>query len=106
MNWTHVSESLPEIGVAVLLTDGNSILVGQREDAAYRAERGEKTWRWTACGVSGYEWDWDFDDYYTSDPVTHWMPLPDMPIYRAACEAVPDAAKELAAAQRMTPPTV
>ena len=79
MNWTHVSESLPGIGVAVLLTDGESILVGQREDAAYRAERGEKPWRWAACGVSGYEWDWDFDDYYTSDPVTHWMPLPDMP---------------------------
>lgn len=76
MNWTPVSESLPENGAPVLLTDGKTILVGQREEAAHRRER---PWRWAACGVGGHEWDWDFDAYYTPDPVTHWMPLPPPP---------------------------
>jgi hypothetical protein len=79
MKWIHVSDSLPEIRTPVLLTDGKTVLVGQREDAAYRAESGQKQWRWCASGVDGYEWDWDFDDIYTDDPVTHWMPIPALP---------------------------
>jgi hypothetical protein len=71
MNWTHVSESLPEMGTPVLLTDGKTILVGLRVECA----RG-KGWRWAACGVTGYDWTWEFEDYLTPDPVTHWMPLP------------------------------
>ena len=84
MNWISVSDSLPEVGHAVLVTNGEIILVGQREDAPCLA--GEKKWQWIACGVSGYEWDWVFDAYYAPDPVTHWMPLPDCPVPRVKPE--------------------
>jgi hypothetical protein len=79
MIWKHVSESLPEIGVPVLLSDGKSILVGKRETSWHRATHGERPWRWEACGVTGDEWEWEYDDFGTRDPVTHWMPLPVVP---------------------------
>jgi hypothetical protein len=76
MKWTHVSKNLPDIGAPVLLTDGKSILVGERVNAEYRVD---KPWRWVATGVDGYELEWDFDFYGSKDPVTHWMTLPALP---------------------------
>lgn len=73
MNWTHVSEALPNWHVPVLLTDGKQILVG----SAYRDDNAKNKCEWKACGVSGYEWDWDFD--IDPNQVTHWMPLPPLP---------------------------
>lgn len=79
MNWTRVEDGLPDFGVPVLLTDGKDVLVGYRNKAEYRAQRGQKPWRWHASGVDGAEWDWDFDEFYSGDPVTHWSPLPELP---------------------------
>ena len=80
MNWIHVSEGLPAFHVPVLLTNGrDSILVGERDRRRCPIHSGEKAWKWQACGVGGYEWEWEFDGFYGGDPVTHWMPLPNLP---------------------------
>jgi hypothetical protein len=82
MNWTHIETALPDFGVPVLLTDGRSILVGERGKDAWRGE-GKPQWDWRACGVSGYEWEWDFDD---DELVTHWMSLPALPGKATECQ--------------------
>jgi hypothetical protein len=76
--WNNVSEILPEFDVPVLLTDGETVLVGYRVDASYRKGEQEK-WYWAPCGISGPEWEWDFDDSYGDDQVTHWMTIPKLP---------------------------
>lgn len=79
-NWTHVADGLPDLMKPVLLTDGKIVLVGERVEERFYLEKRGRAWRWIAVGVSGYEWDWDFNDILSeSDPVTHWMPLPEPP---------------------------
>ena len=66
--WISVNDSLPEGDVPVLVTDGDQVLVGER---IYGIRE------WKCVGVGGPDWYWDFDNYGT---ITHWMPLPDLPI--------------------------
>ena len=73
MNWTHVSAGLPPNDTPVLVTDGESVLVGKYEADFFGRPK------WCAVGVSGYEWSWDFDDFDSPCPITHWMPLPSLP---------------------------
>ena len=72
--WISCAERLPDFGVPVLLSDCKQRLVGLR--AVYENKRG---WKWDCDGVTGYEWEWDFDEFYSGDKVKYWQPLPPLP---------------------------
>lgn len=58
--WISVETKLPEVGKDYLVTDGAACMV-----AAFRAEK--------------KEWDFWSINWWSSEQVTHWMPLPSIP---------------------------
>ena len=71
--WISLESQIPEHGVGVLVTDGETVVVASIDNSTKFP--GYKHW-WDEVGFSGYEWDWDFN---TND-ITHWMPLPSPPV--------------------------
>ena len=62
MEWISVKDSLPEGDVEVLATNGKYMRVAHMEPS-YEEER-----------------FWTYYDYMEWHSVTHWMPLPSLPI--------------------------
>lgn len=58
--WISVKDRLPEKQCDYLVTDGDACML-----AAFR--------------IRNYEWDFYRNDFWDSDLVTHWMPLPQPP---------------------------
>jgi hypothetical protein len=77
-DWISVKDGLPELGVAVLVTDGTTQSTAERRNPYTNEDKDGIRWR---CNVvSGFEWDWELDDdYRDQSPITHWMPLPKPP---------------------------
>lgn len=75
MIWIKVEDKLPDCFVPVLVTDGKSVLVGERQGDRY-SERG---WCWdqVGCDSPDESIEWDFSRHV--DPITHWMPMPAVP---------------------------
>jgi len=70
MKWISVKDKLPDENISVLVTDGEQILIGYYE----------KRWGWSASGVSGYDFEWEFDDTFRREsPVAYWSELPELP---------------------------
>lgn len=67
--WVSVKERLPEWDQCVLVVVKGGGMV--------TAQWSKMVEDWTNYGWSGYEWDWILDD----EPVTHWMPLPEPPVF-------------------------
>ena len=74
-DWVSIKSSLPALAKPVLVTDGRKVLVGHREATPWDPSR----WYWAADGVRGYDWVWEFDFFPMASPITHWMPLPELP---------------------------
>ena len=72
-NWTPVA-NIPPLDTPMLVTDGKQILVGKLIEPCWPDSKP----CWEACGVEGYEWEWDFDTHLKC-PITHWAPLPSLP---------------------------
>ena len=67
--WVSVEDRLPEVGVAVLATR-----------KTYEAEKGFQEWWFGCCIYREFGFPWVLTgDPDNSNPVTHWMPLPDHP---------------------------
>lgn len=80
--WHKVSpDDLPELGVPVLVTDGNDCLVCLMVKAKQNKYSTLPNWYWQIHGVSGYEYEtiFNYNPYRVPGPVTHWMPLPEPP---------------------------
>lgn len=77
-DWISVKDRLPELGVAVLVTDGTTQSTAERRNPYTHEDKDGIRWR---CNVvSGFEWDWELDeDYRDQSPITHWSPLPKPP---------------------------
>ena len=71
--WINIEDRLPEKGVYVLFTDGIGMIVGY-VDGYF--EHGKRNFEYIKTyGIRGYEWDIEL-----GGPITHWMPLPPMPV--------------------------
>lgn len=72
--WISVKEQLPDVNmtasgyeqVTVIATDGKRVRPMIYERACVR----EKI---------KYRWKWIWDKIYDGNPITHWMPLPELP---------------------------
>ena len=69
MNWKKVSDGLPPQDAAVL------IVFTRRQETEVRLAIYKDMGQGTPWFVYGHHQDW-----YPSDHVTHWMPLPDLPL--------------------------
>ena len=61
--WTLISKEPQPFDTGILVSDGEIVTVARFVDSL----------GWMGHGWSGYEWDFDTEDF------THWMPLPDSP---------------------------
>ena len=69
MNWTQITDNLPEEGTAVIVWDGEKVI----DDCTFMPWGGCTEFDWQ---VHAYGYD---NDSYTVENVTHWMPLPEPP---------------------------
>ena len=67
VKWVPLNTALPTVGQKVLITNGKVVTAAEY--------RGGEVVTWYGCELSGYEWDWEFDE----DSITHWAELPDVP---------------------------
>jgi hypothetical protein len=77
MEWIAISDNLPPAGVPILVTDGKSVVscfADYKYLNRYEIVKGAK-FSVDPCGVSGYEYDVDFE----SHEATHWMLIPELP---------------------------
>jgi hypothetical protein len=75
--WHSIEDNPPEIGVPVLITNGEVTVVASRSDFP-----SGKLW-WRNEGFSGYDWEWAWQIERGPDP-THWMKLPELPSKRGS----------------------
>lgn len=72
-DWVSVQDKLPEVGIEVLGTDGKEISkIELTEDGKWK-EYG--TWSTCHCDFHHGGADYDVDEV-----ITHWKPLPELPI--------------------------
>lgn len=59
--WIALSDKMPEKGVPVLITNGDSVSIAQMD-----------SYSWQPVGWGGYDWDWYFTPIF-------WMSIPELP---------------------------
>jgi hypothetical protein len=79
MTWTKCSERMPDIGVRVLGVN-----------AGYQSDPGQ-VWPVTLTQGSAPApyWNFDDDDWWLQDEITHWMPMPAPPAEVGRGEGTP-----------------
>ncbi len=68
MKWISIDERLPEIDENVILYDGTEVFCGTH----HKNNMKESYFGNQCCDGVCYGW-------YEKDPITHWMPLPEVP---------------------------
>lgn len=76
--WVLFSERRPPENTNVLLSDGRDIVTAYytRPSWCERSPYWGRDYHFAACGIGGYEWEFEFDVYANG---THWMAAPELP---------------------------
>lgn len=70
--WIDISNYLPKEGDGIIVTDGKIVTVASLEYL-----KGKPFW-WSGHGFGGDEWEFEFSEVFSSNEITHWMPLPEI----------------------------
>jgi len=73
MNWINILDALPDLGVPVLVSDGNALAVAERCDVSYRQ------WECPWNSVQGDAIDGNCATAELVFTPTHWAVLPSHP---------------------------
>lgn len=75
--WIATKDRWPDVGLAVLVTDGKIVTAARYSPEFHKPEvGGNQWWWWDAVGYGGHECESEYDQ----EGITHWMPLPLPPL--------------------------